>query len=152
MDGVFCPQATLGPPLVNALPHQLVTNVHLMVDEPLEKVSTYLDAGAGILTFHVASTRHPHRALQSLKGTGVACGVALNPGTPAAAVQPLLDEVELILIFGINPGWGGQSFIPSSEARIAEVRALFEGRTTAIAVDGGSPRRTSSTSPHSAWT
>ena len=72
-----------------------------------------------ILTFHVESTRHPHRVLQSLRGTGVVRGVALNPGTPVTAVQPLLDELELILILSVNPGWGGQSFMPSSEARIA---------------------------------
>jgi ribulose-phosphate 3-epimerase len=108
-----------------------------MVDEPLEKVRSYVDAGADILTFHVESTRHPHRVLQSLTGTGVVRGVALNPGTPVAAVQPLLDELELILILGVNPGWGRQSFIPSSEARIAEVRRLVEGRTIVIAIDGG---------------
>jgi ribulose-phosphate 3-epimerase len=137
MDGVFCPQATFGPPLVRALPDRFIKDVHLMVDEPLEKVGAYVDAGADILTFHVESTRHPHRVLQSLTGTGVVRGVALNPGTPVAAVEPLLDELELILILGVNPGWGGQSFIASSEARIAEVRTLVERRTTVIAVDGG---------------
>jgi ribulose-phosphate 3-epimerase len=137
MDGVFCPQATFGPPLVSALPDRFIKDVHLMVDEPLEKVGAYVDAGADILTVHVESTRHPHRVLQSLTGTGVVRGVALNPGTPVAAVEPLLDELELILILGVNPGWAGQSFIASSEARIAEVRTLVERRTTVIAVDGG---------------
>jgi len=137
MDGVFCPQATFGPPLVKALPDRFMKDVHLMVDEPLDKVSAYVDAGADILTFHVESTRHPHRVLQSLRGAGVIRGVALNPGTPVVTVQPLLDELELILILGVNPGWGGQSFMPSSEARIAEVRALVEARTIVVAVDGG---------------
>jgi ribulose-phosphate 3-epimerase len=122
---------------VSALPDRFIKDVHLMVDEPLEKVRSYIDARADILTFHVESTRHPHRVLQSLRGTGVVRGVALNPGTPVTAVQPLLDELELILILSVNPGWGGQSFMPSSEARIAEVRALVERRTTVIAVDGG---------------
>jgi len=135
MDGVFCPQSTFGPTLVKALPDRFIKDVHLMIDEPLSKVSAYVDAGADILTFHVESTRHPHRVLQSLLGAGVVRGVAINPGTPVVAVQPLLDE--LIMVLGINPGWGGQSFIPSSEARIAEVRALVEGRTIAVAVDGG---------------
>lgn len=137
MDGVFCPQATFGPPLVSAPPDRFIKDVHLMVDEPLEKVRAYIDAGADILTFHVESTRHPHRVLQSLRGTGVVRGVALNPGTPVTAVQPLLDELEFILVLSVNPGWGGQSFMPSSEARIAEVRALVERRTIVIAVDGG---------------
>jgi ribulose-phosphate 3-epimerase len=137
MDGVFCPQATFGPPLVKALPDRFVKDVHLMVDEPVEKVGAYVDAGADILTFHVESTRHPHRVLQSLAGTGVVRGVALNPGTPIASVQPLLDELELVLILGVNPGWGGQSLIPSSQPRVAEVRALVEGRSTVVAVDGG---------------
>ncbi len=137
MDGVFCPQTTVGPALVKALPDRFIQDVHLMIDEPLEKVTAYVDAGAAILTFHVESTRHPDRVLQSLAGTSVVRGVALNPGTPVTAVQPLLDELELILILGVNPGWAGQSFIPSTEARIGEARTLIEGRETVIAVDGG---------------
>jgi ribulose-phosphate 3-epimerase len=137
MDGVFCPQATFGPPLVKVLPDRFIKDVHLMIDEPLSKVRAYVDAGADILTFHVESTRHPHRVLQSLLGAGVVRGVAINPGTPVVALQPLLDELELVLILGVNPGWGGQSFIPSSEARIAEARALVDRRTVVIAVDGG---------------
>jgi ribulose-phosphate 3-epimerase len=137
MDGVFCPQTTVGPPLVKALPDRFVKDVHLMVDEPLEKVHAYVDAGAGILTFHVESTRHPHRVLQSLAGTGVVRGAAVNPGTPVAALEPLLDELELVLVLAVNPGWGGQSFIPSTERRIAEARALVAGREILVAVDGG---------------
>jgi ribulose-phosphate 3-epimerase len=137
MDGVFCPQMTVGPPFVKALPDRFVKDVHLMIDEPLDKVHAYVEAGAGILTFHVESTRHPHRVLQSLSESGVVRGVALNPGTPVAVVQPLLDELELVLVLGVNPGWAGQSFIPSTERRIAEVRALVEERKIVVAVDGG---------------
>jgi ribulose-phosphate 3-epimerase len=137
MDGVFCPQMTVGPPFVKALPDRFVKDVHLMIDEPLDKVHAYVEAGAGILTFHVESTRHPHRVLQSLSESGVVRGVALNPGTPVAVVQPLLDELELVLVLGVNPGWAGQSFIPSTERRIAEVRALVEEREIVVAVDGG---------------
>jgi ribulose-phosphate 3-epimerase len=137
MDGVFCPQTTVGPPLVRALPERFVKDVHLMVDEPLEKVHAYVGAGAGILTFHVESTRHPHRLLQSLAGTGVVRGVALNPGTPVVAVEPLLDELELVLVLAVNPGWGGQEFIPATEERVAEVRALVAGHEIVVAVDGG---------------
>jgi ribulose-phosphate 3-epimerase len=137
MDGVFCPPATFGPPVVRALPDRFVKDVHLMIDEPLEKVRPYVDAGAGILTFHIESTRHPHRVLQSLAGTGVVRGVALNPGTPVEVIKPLLDELELVLVLGVNPGWTGQSFIPSTEARIDEVRTLIGGREVVVALDGG---------------
>ncbi len=137
MDGVFCPQTTVGPPLVRALPDRFVKDVHLMVVDPLEKVHAYVEAGAGIVTFHVESTRHPHRVLQSLAGSGVVRGVALNPGTPVTVVQPLLDELELVLVLAVNPGWSGQSFIPATERRIEQVRALVDGREIVVAVDGG---------------
>ncbi|HEU5373724.1 MAG TPA: ribulose-phosphate 3-epimerase [Gaiellaceae bacterium] len=137
MDGVFCPQMTVGPPLVKALPDRFVKDVHLMIDEPLDKVHAHVEAGAGILTFHVESTRHPHRVLQSLAGSGVVRGVALNPGTPVSAIEPLLDELELVLVLAVNPGWSGQSFISSTERRIAEARALVGEREIVVAVDGG---------------
>jgi ribulose-phosphate 3-epimerase len=137
MDGVFCPMTTVGPPIVKALPDRFVKDVHLMVDEPLEKVRSYVDAGAGVITFQVESTRHPHRVLQSLAGSGVVRGVALNPGTPLSAIEPLLDELELLLVLAVNPGWGGQSFIPSTEGRLAEAHALLAGREIVLAVDGG---------------
>ncbi len=140
MDGVFCPQTTVGPPLVRALPDRFVKDVHLMVVDPLEKVHAYVEAGAGIVTFHVESTRHPHRVLQSLAGSGVVRGVALNPGTPVTVVQPLLDELELVLVLAVNPGWSGQSFIPATERRIEQVRALVDGREIVVAVDGGVTR------------
>lgn len=137
MDGVFCPPITVGAPFVAALPDRFVKDVHLMVDDPLEKVSAFVSAGAGIVTVHVESTRHPHRVVQSLAGAGVVRGVALNPGTPVAAVEPLLDDVELVLVLAVNPGFGGQSFIPSTERRLAEARALVGNREIVLAVDGG---------------
>ena len=137
MDGVFCPQMTAGPPLVRALPDRFVKDVHLMVDEPLEKVHAYVEAGAGIVTFHVESTRHPHRVLQSLAGTGVVRGVAVNPGTPVSTVEPLLDEAELLLVLAVNPGWGGQHFLLSTERRLAEARECVAGRMIVVAIDGG---------------
>jgi ribulose-phosphate 3-epimerase len=137
MDGVFCPMTTVGPPIVRAIPDRFVKDVHLMVAEPLEKAQAYVDAGAGIVTVHVESTRHPHRVLQSLAGSGVVRGVALNPGTPITQIEPLLDELELVLVLAVNPGWGGQVFISSTERRIAQVRSLVEGREIVVAVDGG---------------
>jgi ribulose-phosphate 3-epimerase len=137
MDGVFCPRLTVGPQFVSALPDRFVKDVHLMVDEPLGKLEAYVDAGAAILTIHLESTRHPHRALQSLAGSGVVRGAALNPGTPVSAVKPLLDELELLLVLAVNPGVGGQSFIPSTERRLDEAQALLVDREIVLAVDGG---------------
>lgn len=137
MDGVFCPATTVGPPFVSAIPDRFVTDVHLMVEEPLDKVHAYVEAGAGIVTFHVEATRHPHRVLQSLAGSGVVRGVALNPGTPVAAVEPLLDELELVLVLAVNPGWPGQRFISSTERRLLQVRRLVGEKEIVVAVDGG---------------
>ena len=137
MDGVFCPQMTVGRSFVAALPDRFVKDVHLMVEEPLTKAQDYVDAGAGIVTFHIESTRHPHRVLQSLAGSGVVRGVALNPGTALSTLEPLLDQLELVLVLAVNPGWSGQSFIPTTERRITNVRALVAGREIVIAVDGG---------------
>jgi ribulose-phosphate 3-epimerase len=140
MDGVFCPMTTVGPPLVKAIPDRFVKDVHLMVDEPLARIDAYVEAGARILVFHVESTRHPHRVLQTLAGTGVLRGIAPNPGTALSAVDPLLDDLELVVVLGINPGWSGQSFISSTERRLLEMRTLLADREIALAVDGGVTR------------
>jgi ribulose-phosphate 3-epimerase len=137
MDGVFCPQFTVGPPIVKAIPDSFIKDCHLMIDEPIEKVQSFVDAGAGIITFHVESTRHPHRVLQSLADSGVIRGIALNPGTPLDAVEPLLDELELIFLLAVNPGWGGQKFLPSTERRLAAARELIGDREILLEVDGG---------------
>jgi ribulose-phosphate 3-epimerase len=137
MDGVFCPQFTVGPPIVKAIPETFIKDCHLMVDEPLEKVQAYVDSGAGIITCHVESTRHPHRLLQSLAGSGVVRGVALNPGTPLEAVEPLVNDLELILLLAINPGWGGQKFIPATAQRVAAARELIGDREVVLGIDGG---------------
>jgi ribulose-phosphate 3-epimerase len=137
MDGVFCPQTTVGPPVVRAIPDSFVKDVHLMIEDPVDKVAEYVAAGAGVVTFHVESTRHPHRVLQTLAGSGVVRGVALNPGTPLGAVEPLLDDLELLLVLAVNPGWSGQQFIPATERKLADARALIGGREIALAVDGG---------------
>ncbi|TME06502.1 MAG: ribulose-phosphate 3-epimerase [Chloroflexi bacterium] len=141
MDGVFCPQLTVGPPVIAALKTRLRKDLHLMIDEPVEKVRAYVEAGASMLTFHVEATRHPHRVLQAL-GSSVVRGVALNPGTPANAVEPLLDDVELILVLAVNPGWSGQRFAPGTEKKLHEVKELVErsGRSVIVGVDGGVTR------------
>ena len=141
MDGCFCPQITVGPPVISALKTRLRKDVHLMIDEPLDKVRAFVDAGAAMLTFHVESTRHPHRVLQVL-GSSVIRGIALNPGTPVSAIEPLLDEVEVVLVLAVNPGWGGQRFAPGTERRLDAVRQLIglSGRNVMLAVDGGVTR------------
>lgn len=141
MDGCFCPQLTVGPPVIGALHTKLKKDVHLMIEEPLEKVRAYVEAGADLLTFHVEATRHPHRVLQAL-GSSVMRGIALNPGTMVAAVEPLLDEVELVLVLAVNPGWGGQRFGSNTERRLAAVRELIahSGRKVMLGVDGGVTR------------
>jgi ribulose-phosphate 3-epimerase len=140
MDGVFCPQMTLGPPFVAALPDRFELDVHLMIEEPLNKVDAFVDAGADAVTFQVEATRHPHRVLQRLAGRNITRGVALNPGTPISAVEPLLDELEFVLVLAVNPGWSGQSFIPATAGRIAAVRELTAGRSILVGVDGGITR------------
>ena len=141
MDGCFCPQLTVGPPVIAALKTPLRKDVHLMIDEPLEKVRAYVEAGASVVTFQVEAARHPHRVLQSL-GSSVTRGVALNPGTPVAAVEPLLDDLELVLILAVDPGWGGQRFAANTERRLAQARELIElsGRNVMLGVDGGVTR------------
>lgn len=141
MDGCFCPQLTVGPPVIAALKTRLRKDIHLMIEDPLEKVRAYVEAGADMLTFHVEAARHPHRVLQAL-GPAVKRGIALNSGTPVTAVEPLLDDLELVLVLAVNPGWGGQRFAPSTERRLAAARELIErsGRTVMLGVDGGVTR------------
>jgi ribulose-phosphate 3-epimerase len=141
MDGCFCPQLTVGPPVIGALHTKLKKDVHLMIEEPLEKVRAYVEAGADVLTFHVEATRHPHRVLQALE-TSVTRGIALNPGTPVAALEPLLDDVELVLVLAVNPGWGGQRFASNTERRLEAVRELIarSERKVLLGVDGGVTR------------
>ena len=146
MDGCFTPMMTVGPPLVKALRTPLLKDVHLMITDPLEKLADYVSAGADVVTVHVESSTHVHRVLQQL-GTmknandaarGLLRGIALNPGTPLEAVEPLLDDVDLVLLLAVNPGWGGQRFIPATIGRIARARRMLEaaGRRILLGVDG----------------
>ena len=147
MDGCFCPMMTVGPPFIKAIKTSLLKDVHLMIEEPLEKVAEYVAAGADIVTIHVEACSHVHRVLQKL-GTltnandaerGIVRGVALNPGTPLETLEPLLDELEYILLLAVNPGWGGQKYIPSTTARIARVQRMIadSGKNIILGVDGG---------------
>ena len=147
MDGCFCPMMTVGPPFIKAIKTSLLKDVHLMVEEPLEKVAEYVSVGADIVTVHVEACFNPHRVLQKLAmlknandpERGIVRGIALNPGTPLEALDPLLDEVEMISLLAVNPGWGGQKYIPSTNARIARVQRMIadSGRDIILCVDGG---------------
>ena len=147
MDGCFCPMMTVGPPFIKAIKTSLLKDVHLMIEEPLEKVAEYVAAGADIVTIHPEACSNVHRVLQKL-GTltnvndadrGIVRGVALNPGTPLETLEPLLDELEYISLLAVNPGWGGQKYIPSTTARIARVRRMIAdcGKNIILGVDGG---------------
>ena len=150
MDGVYCPRMTAGPPLVKAIKTPLLKDVHLMIHEPLGKVREYVEAGADIVTIHPDATAHPHRVLQELGGMenandaarGLIRGVALNPGTPLTVLEPLLDELEMVLLLAVNPGWGGQKFAQSTLGRMEQVKKRIEesGREILLAVDGGIKR------------
>lgn len=147
MDGCFCPSMTVGPPFVKALKTPLLKDVHLMIAEPLEKVADYVVAGADIVSIHPEACQHVHRVLQKLgtltnvnnRDAGIVRGVALNPGTPLEVLEPLLDEVELVLLLAVNPGWGGQQFIPTTLRRIERVQQMIVagGKDTLLGVDGG---------------
>ena len=150
MDGCFCPMMTVGPPLIKAIKTSLLKDVHLMIADPLEKIAAYVAAGADIITFHQETGAHVHRVLQKL-GTlanandperGLVRGIALNPGTPLETLEPILEEADFILLLAVNPGWGGQKFIPSTFARIAKAQRLIadSGREILLGVDGGITR------------
>ncbi len=148
MDGCFCPQVTVGPGYVKGLRTPLLKDVHLMVEEPLERLADYIAAGADIVTVHVEAAVHIHRVLQRLgamehsagDGRGIVRGLALNPGTPLEWLSaPLLQEIDMISLLAVDPGWSGQKFAPTTFERIARTRDLIRasGREILLCVDGG---------------
>ncbi len=138
MDGHFVPNITFGPNTCAAIrPHiSTVMDVHLMIAPVDPYVEAFAAAGADIITAHVEAGPHIHRTLQSIRANGVKAGVALNPGTPASAVADVLDITDLVCVMTVNPGFGGQSFIPL-EAKVAELRAMIGDRPIHIEIDGG---------------
>jgi ribulose-phosphate 3-epimerase len=141
MDGHFVPNITIGPAVVKALrPHSpLPFDVHLMIAPVDPYLADFAESGADILTVHPEAGPHLHRTLQHIKSLGKRAGVALNPGSPVALVENVLDLVDLVLVMTVNPGFGGQSFIASQAAKIARVRRLIDetGRLIDLEVDGG---------------
>ena len=141
MDGHFVPNMSFGPPICAAIRPltKLPIDVHLMVEDPTRFIPWFQKAGADIITVHVEAERHLHRALQQIHEGGCKAGVVLNPGTPALAVKEVLPYCDLVLVMSVNPGYGGQKFIPESLEKIAELRQMIDqrGLTTEIEVDGG---------------
>lgn len=142
MDGRFVPNISVGPLGVEAARRaapDMVLDVHLMIADPDRYVEAFADAGADILTVHVEAPTHVHRTLQSIRARGLGVGLTLNPGTPLSAVEGLLLEVDMVLVMSVNPGFGGQKFIPASLERIRRLRGMLEeqGLSVLIEVDGG---------------
>ena len=138
MDGHFVPNLTFGPAMAKAIrPHVSgVMDVHLMIAPVDPYIAAFADAGADILTAHVEAGPHIHRTLQAIRANGMRPGVALNPGTPASAVEHVLDLVDLVCVMTVNPGFGGQSFIDMSE-KIRRLRAMIGDRPIHVEIDGG---------------
>lgn len=141
MDGHFVPNITLGPMIVKAI-RPLTTlplDVHLMIENPGQHIEAFADAGADYLTVHVEADPHLHRTIQMIKSKGVKAGVVLNPATPAEMIKPILQDVDMVLLMTVNPGFGGQSFIPSVVPKIKQIREWANEVNPAleIEVDGG---------------
>ncbi len=145
MDGHFVPNITVGPLVVKAL-HPLakelgfLMDVHLMIEHPEDYVEDFVRAGADLLTVHVETCPHLHRLIQQIHAAGIKAGVTLNPATPLVTLEEILPEVDLILIMSVNPGFGGQSYIPNSTAKIARLKTILQERHLShieIEVDGG---------------
>jgi ribulose-phosphate 3-epimerase len=146
MDGHFVPNLTIGPPVVAALKScaRVPLDVHLMIDNADATVEWYLDAGADVLTIHIEACDHIHRVLQTIRAAGASPAVSLNPGTPLDTLSAVLGDVDMILVMSVNPGFGGQSFIPSAVERVEQLAAMCAsaGASPVIQVDGGIDTRT----------
>jgi ribulose-phosphate 3-epimerase len=142
MDGHFVPNMTVGPPVVRALRPvtALPLDVHLMIEQPERHLAAFAQAGADILSVHVETCPHLCRTLQQIKELGVKAGVTVNPATPLASLEEVLPDVDMVLVMSVNPGFGGQSYLPGSTPKIARLRRMLDERGLAhvdIEVDGG---------------
>jgi ribulose-phosphate 3-epimerase len=141
MDGHFVPPITMGALAVDAIAERVhaagaVVDVHLMIERPERHIAAFAEAGADGITLHVEATPHVHYALQAVREAGCRAGVALNPGTPPEAAEAVAADADLVLCMTVNPGWGGQAFLPRSPARLERLRTLI-GPETVLEVDGG---------------
>src|SRR5262245_38684839 len=141
MDGRFVPNITMGPPILKSIARvaRVPLDAHLMIVEPDRYVEAFGDAGAASIAVHAEATVHLHRTVHFIKSLGVKAGVAINPATPVAALEEIAGDVDYVLVMTVNPGFGGQTFIPRSESKVRAVRALLDaaGNRAPIEVDGG---------------
>ncbi|AXE66026.1 ribulose-phosphate 3-epimerase [Hyphomonas sp. NPDC076900] len=141
MDGHFVPNLTFGPPVIEKLrPHtKKLFDVHLMIAPVDPFIEDFAKAGADILTVHPEAGPHLHRTLQSIRAAGMRPGVALNPGTPASVIEPVIGDIDLVLVMSVNPGFGGQSFIESQLKKVEQLRRMIDasGRDIILEIDGG---------------
>ena len=141
MDGHFVPNITIGPPVVRSIRHvtKLPLDVHLMIMEPDRYIEAFADAGASMISVHVEVLPHLHRTVHAIKALGAKAGVVLNPSTPVVALEEIAPDVDYVLVMSVNPGFGGQTFIPRSEAKVKDIRALLDrvGNPAPVEIDGG---------------
>jgi ribulose-phosphate 3-epimerase len=141
MDGHFVPNITIGPPVVRSIKRVATVplDVHLMITDPDRYIEAFAQAGANMMSVHVEVLPHLHRTVHAIKALGVQAGVVLNPSTPVATLTDIAADVDYVLVMSVNPGFGGQTFIPRSESKVREVRALLDrvGNPAPIEIDGG---------------
>jgi ribulose-phosphate 3-epimerase len=141
MDGHFVPNITIGPPVVRAIKRVATVplDVHLMIADPDRYIDVFAEAGANMMSVHIEVLPHLHRTVHAIKALGVQAGVVLNPATPVSLLEDIAGDVDYVLVMSVNPGFGGQTFIPRSESKLREVRALLDraGNAAPIEVDGG---------------
>ncbi len=146
MDGHFVPNITVGPPVVRSIKRiaTVPLDVHLMITDPDRYLEAFADAGASMLSVHVEVLPHLHRTVHAIQALGVKAGVVINPATPVAALEEIAGDVDYVLVMSVNPGFGGQTFIPRSESKVREVCALLDrsGNQAPVEIDGGIDRQT----------
>ena len=144
MDGHFVPNITMGPPVVKSLRRVAAVplDVHLMIEEPDRHIEAFADAGAAMISVHVEVLPHLHRTVHAIKALGAKAGVVLNPATPVGAIIEIAADVDYVLVMSVNPGFGGQTFIPRSESKVRDVRGLLDGagNHAPVEIDGGIDR------------
>jgi ribulose-phosphate 3-epimerase len=141
MDGHFVPNITIGPPVVRSIKRVATVplDVHLMITDPDRYIDAFAEAGAAMMSVHVEVLPHLHRTVHAIKALGVKAGVVINPATPVGAIEEIAGDVDFVLVMSVNPGFGGQTFIPRSESKVREVRALLDraGNQAPVEIDGG---------------
>ncbi|MDE6708507.1 MAG: ribulose-phosphate 3-epimerase [Oscillospiraceae bacterium] len=146
MDGMFVPNISFGLPVLQAVSKQtdLFIDVHLMIQNPVNYIQDFAKAGADLITFHLESSSNPFEVIKLIKNTGCQVGISIKPATPAKALLPFLDDIDVILVMTVEPGFGGQSYLHEMTAKIAEIKSMMQDRNIKIEVDGGIDATTAS--------